>query len=525
MSKEERFEELWSDYLEGELDEAGIQELRELMEKDEELVELAADTFQTHRLLGLSANENSEAFIEDTLSKLPESSGEFTDKVISKLPASPNGQSIFLKCGWGVAAMLVIGFFLLNSNDEDTAPDGTGARFASLSQAQFFGELTPAADSNPELGKNYTLLSGMVELAFPDGATAIIEAPALFRVVSDERMAMDVGHCSVHAPPGAEGFQVDTPVSKVIDRGTRFYVNVSESSETEVQVIEGAADVSPDAGGGTLRLTDGQARRVGTQGTSLSQYSPAEYRKQLPDRIISYEASKNEEGRAVMLKSVRVQRGGEVRRYPVEDLIPMTLTTFRNSEERTRIVHLLGGPEVPEERTSLLEDYALNTGVINPQGSKVAPSPGFSPEETPGFSIRFQRPVRNGPGPDIVFFEIQTTSNPPQGDAFHISPIELGENLHSHTVRSYDLQLTMPEALQVSEFHLYQFPSSVSSLEELAEADWLVYPNKLNFQAIAEGIDLDDLGYEEGATVEELFFQDALDDQHYVDPVFIAGLP
>jgi hypothetical protein len=421
--------------------------------------------------------------------------------------------------------MLVIGFFLMDKGQPKSSLRETEARFASVAQAQFFGEMTPATNSLPKLGKNYTLLSGMVELAFPNGATAIIEAPALFRVVSDQRLALDVGHCSVHAPKGAEGFQVDTPVSKIIDRGTRFYVNVSESTETEVQVIEGAADVSPDAGAGTERLEVGQARRVGTQGTSPAQFTPAQYRNQLPDRIISYDASKNDLGHAVLLKSVKVQRGGKVIDYTVKDLIPIKLTTFRNSESRTRIVHLLGGPEVPDQRSILLEDYALNTGVINPQGSKEAVNPGFVPEETPGFGIRFQRPVRNGPGPDIVFFEIQTTSNPPQGDAFHVTPIEMKEGCHPLTVRSYDLQLTMSEALQVSKFHLYQFPAPVGSLAELLSAEWLAHPNKLDFQAIAEGIDLSDMGFQEGETVEELFFQDALDDQHYVDPVFIAGLP
>lgn len=50
-------------------------------------------------------------------------------------------------------------------------------------------------------------------------------------------------------------------------------------------------------------------------------------------------------------------------------------------------------------------------------------------------------------------------------------------------------------------------------------------PQTLQFRALAVGIDLSDLGYPDGAAVDGLFFQDALDDQHVVDPVFIAGLP
>ena len=42
---------------------------------------------------------------------------------------------------------------------------------------------------------------------------------------------------------------------------------------------------------------------------------------------------------------------------------------------------------------------------------------------------------------------------------------------------------------------------------------------------LAVGIDLSDLGYPEGATVDGIFIQDVLDDGNQVDPVFIAGLP
>ena len=125
-------------------------------------------------------------------------------------------------------------------------------------------------------------------------------------------------------------------------------------------------------------------------------------------------------------------------------------------------------------------------------------------------------------GPDVVFFEIQNTSYPQEGDAFHVSPLENAPHLHSHTITSYDLQLTMPEALKVSMFNLFQFPGTVSSLEELQDSEYRIHSNKQNFQAIADGIDLSDLGYGENAAVENLFFQDAMNDSHFIDPVFIG---
>ena len=74
MNRDQTFVALWTDYLEGELDEAGIAQLRQLLESDAEFLETAVDEFQTHRLLGLSAHDNRvrhEAFVKATMARLP----------------------------------------------------------------------------------------------------------------------------------------------------------------------------------------------------------------------------------------------------------------------------------------------------------------------------------------------------------------------------------------------------------------------------------------------------------------------
>jgi hypothetical protein len=53
----ERFEILWTDYLEGVLDPAGMAVLDALLAADERLVARAADLYQTHRQLGLLVGE------------------------------------------------------------------------------------------------------------------------------------------------------------------------------------------------------------------------------------------------------------------------------------------------------------------------------------------------------------------------------------------------------------------------------------------------------------------------------------
>ena len=72
MNAQNRFAELWTDYLEGELDETGIAELRELLAADQSLLKLAADMYQTHRL-----------FIREVLSRLPEEQDSFVSGVMA----------------------------------------------------------------------------------------------------------------------------------------------------------------------------------------------------------------------------------------------------------------------------------------------------------------------------------------------------------------------------------------------------------------------------------------------------------
>ncbi|MFM8704254.1 MAG: hypothetical protein ACKOHG_10420, partial [Planctomycetia bacterium] len=52
---DERFETLWTDYLEGLLDASGMAELDAIFAADASLVSRAADLYQTHRRLGLLA--------------------------------------------------------------------------------------------------------------------------------------------------------------------------------------------------------------------------------------------------------------------------------------------------------------------------------------------------------------------------------------------------------------------------------------------------------------------------------------
>ena len=83
-----------------------------------------------------------------------------------------------------------------------------------------------------------------------------------------------------------------------------------------------------------------------------------------------------------------------------------------------------------------------------------------------------------------------------------------------------------PEAKVLTRFHVHFFVDKATSLAELDILEISARQQSIQFRGLAVGIDLSDLlGCASGETIEGLFTQAALDDGHYVDPFFIAGLP
>ncbi len=576
-SADERFEILWTDYLEGVLDAAGMAALDALLAADERLVARAADLYQTHRRLGLLAAERRGAaasphgdFVADVMARLPADGNTITRRVMERLTgggrvvrassrrrASWRGVATAILAGGGVIAALAV-MFLATADRPQPAADPV--RFASLARARFLGRETPAGQAEAVRVETYVLSAGAIELAFPIGATAIIEGPAVFRVCGSDCLAVDAGRCSVHAPEGAEGFRVETPATQVIDRGTRFVVSVGETADTEVRVIEGAADLFAKQGpaAAPLALTAGNAARIdpavdaGRIAVVPAADVSAAYRRQLPDRLISYSASLRYPavaGNPAMttdptiggddtdgidtLDAVTVQRGGRVWNYGVEELIAVEVVHFQAGPNRNNLVAPAASAWTAERmarhdlRRSVLEsDRLLTSGLINPGGSRVPGSSAAGGQPGPGFAVRFARPVVNEPGPDVILFEAQTLTDPPEGDAFHVGPLEPAAGLRWHTVTAYDIDSTSQESRLLARCRLFQLADTATSLPELLTlptSPGQVLPVRARCNAV--GIDLSDLGYAAGAACVGLFFQDAADDSSIIDPTFIAGLP
>jgi hypothetical protein len=410
-------------------------------------------------------------------------------------------------------------------------------RVRQASAAEYFDGGPAVVGQVAEFDREYVLNAGLVMLAFPNGAETIVEGPSVFTVVSPDRLLVKQGRCSVHAPDGAEGFRVDTPQTQVIDLGTRFSVDVNEVGRTDVQVIDGAAEVLSTLGQSPskkLLLQEGEAYSFGEDLVGVSQpieFESSAYRSNLPDRIVRYECEESVSP-VSNLKQVTVQRGGELIDYSVDELIGVRLVHYV-ADKNVRSVATVAnaGPLV---RDLLESDRSLVTGVINPGGSAIALKSdpvlqGDSASEgrplTPGIGFRFQQPVINGPGPDVVLFELHSKVNLPNGDGFHVSPVAFKPGLRSHTIKRYDITLKAVESMPLRTFVLPTFSQNGNLLDFKVSDGMGDLPPTLPFYSTAVGIDLSDLGYEIGGSIEGLFLQDDMDENRQFDPVFIGGLP
>jgi ferric-dicitrate binding protein FerR (iron transport regulator) len=86
--------------------------------------------------------------------------------------------------------------------------------------------------------------SGLVEVTFDSGASVVLEGPAEFRLESSKRGFLASGKLVAQVPGPAAGFIVNTPTANVVDLGTSFALDVSQSKGTEVHVLEGVVEVS-----------------------------------------------------------------------------------------------------------------------------------------------------------------------------------------------------------------------------------------------------------------------------------------
>jgi|GEM_PF-511601 len=152
------------------------------------------------------------------------------------------------------------------------------------------------------------LTHGMIELKYARGVQLVIEGPARFCCQSPETLVLYEGRLSADVPPPAIGFRVETPKMEVIDRGTKFGVDVGPEGTSEVHVFQGEVIAKGNMELQPTRLNGGESRRISQEGEIASVYfrnSPFVERQELEAMERGWDFGQKERWQAAvrMLKS------------------------------------------------------------------------------------------------------------------------------------------------------------------------------------------------------------------------------
>ena len=115
------------------------------------------------------------------------------------------------------------------------------------------------------------LESGLAQVVFYSGARLVLEGPVELRLVSANEAVCISGRVLAEVPTPARGFRLRTSQLSVVDLGTSFGINASQS-RTEVHVFKGKVELQPGKAG-EQSLAEGQAALV--QGRELPQLMAA----------------------------------------------------------------------------------------------------------------------------------------------------------------------------------------------------------------------------------------------------------
>jgi ferric-dicitrate binding protein FerR (iron transport regulator) len=257
----ERVDELWSWYLEGELDAAGMQELQTLLESQPGQIARAADVYEIHRLLGMvHQTQSAGTFARATRERLQNDREAFVGSLKERLRAvaperPPRSHALPFVAA---AAALVAAVFLIQLLKSPVNPVGDGAKNSAatparpvatlvrVERARWEPDVTLVEGQRLEPGA-LRLGNGRAVLLFDNGAVVAAKGPTDLELESRGSVRLLQGRITVRAEGDAAGFTVRTPAGDARDLGTEFSVAVAINGASEVHVRQGEVAWLPKA--------------------------------------------------------------------------------------------------------------------------------------------------------------------------------------------------------------------------------------------------------------------------------------
>ena len=288
MNDDERFIELWNDYLEGELDESGMAELRALVGRDDHLLRMAADSYQMHRLLGLIAQDTEsrqDDFVAETLARLPADGAHFIEGVMQNLPQGSSRKvttarmrlaklPVAIAAAAAAVVVLIAGVYFQRPSAEREIAKITGLS-GSLQWTGDGGRVFHDLSVGTELPGG--TIEGMApgswfELEFNDGSHVTISGNSMltFSDHGQKKLHLKEGNVSgnVKSQPAGKPMLIYTRSAILEILGTQFEVEAGLSA-TMLNVSEGKVRVKRLSDGSTVDVP-AKHRVIAAAGRTMS---------------------------------------------------------------------------------------------------------------------------------------------------------------------------------------------------------------------------------------------------------------
>ena len=165
--------------------------------------------------------------------------------------------------------IVVLGLDFTHKPNIPVAPQAVATLTKTLN-AKWDDRALPTTVGSELFSGEMRLIKGYAQITFIDGAEIVLQAPARFKLETDEQMFLQNGRLTAKVPPGAEGFKLNTPNATMIDLGTEFGVVVSEAGQSELHVFQGEVKLFSEkrTGGNIYKQTfrTGQAGMIDKDG-------------------------------------------------------------------------------------------------------------------------------------------------------------------------------------------------------------------------------------------------------------------
>ena len=272
MNDQNEFQELWNDYLEGEITSDGMIELQNHFASDEQLLQHSVDSFQIHRLLGYDAkaDEQRDEFVKSTMAQVlasqhvTETSLESSNsRMIPHTGRSQNSLTWRLLATALVLAasvLIALSYFSESSANRNAIIAKTTNVHGTIEWTHENGVVETLTETNVSLtgGTLETMTSeSTITMQFTDETTVTLDGLSLLTISEQQQKILRLKRGNLSADvapqPKSKPMMVFTEAAELRVVGTQFNVNARDES-TKLIVNEGEVLLK--------RTTDGESVNV-----------------------------------------------------------------------------------------------------------------------------------------------------------------------------------------------------------------------------------------------------------------------